>query len=150
MLQLEPSGAETQVEPAAAYLIERRGHLRGETRVAIGVAIDQRADTRTLGVLTKRAQYRPTFHARGGRVGYENRIKVIECPQRVISPTIGLTSKAAHLFPFDILLSGLHSKANRVFVHTIFSLLALDCVVVVRCWLLIPRATVAFRRTYAD
>src|SRR5260370_41723275 len=50
MLQLKPSGAEPEVEPAAARVIERRSHLRGAPRITIGVASDERADTRAFGV----------------------------------------------------------------------------------------------------
>src|SRR5713226_8407411 len=117
MFELEPSGAETHIEPASTRVIERRGHLRGEARIAIGVAIDQRADTRVFGVLAERAQQRPAFHAWAGRVGHEDRIEVIEAPERVVAPAVGLAPEAAQLLPFDVLLSGLHSKANRMLVH---------------------------------
>src|ERR1019366_5507335 len=123
MFQLEPSGAKPQVEPATANLIERRSHLRCEARVAVGVAVDQRADTRTLGVLAERAQKRPAFHARAGRVGHEDRIEVIERPQRVVAPGIGLAPKGAQLLSFDVLLSGLYSKANRMLVHAVSSVM---------------------------
>src|SRR5271167_4438810 len=131
MFQLEPSGAEPQVEPATAHLIERRGHLRREARVAVGVAVDQRADTRTLGVLAERTQKRPAFHARAGRVGHEDRIEMIECPERVVAPAVGLAPEGAQLLPFDVLLSGLNSKADRMLVHWFSSVMALDSLVIV-------------------
>jgi hypothetical protein len=60
--------------------MERCGHLRGETGVAIGVAVDQMADARALRRLRQRAQRRPAFEARSFRVD-ENWVEVIEVPQ---------------------------------------------------------------------
>src|ERR1700676_3873 len=42
---------------------------------------------------------------------------MVEYPQRVVCPAVGLGPEAAQLFPRDILLSGLNSEANRMLVH---------------------------------
>src|ERR1700722_1680449 len=104
MLQLVPSGAEAKVETSAAYVIERRGHLRGQAWIAIGVAVDHRAQPRAFSVLAERAEQRPVFHARTGGIGRENRIEVIEGPDRVVAPSVGVAPEIAHPLPSDILL----------------------------------------------
>ena len=53
VLELEPAGADAEVEAAAADVVERRRHLRGDARVAVGVAVHQVADARPLGRLRR-------------------------------------------------------------------------------------------------
>ena len=119
VLELEPSGAESQVEAAAANLIERRRHLRGQTGITIGVAIDQRTDARAVGVLAECAEQRPALHARSGRVGHEDGIEMVEGPQRVVAPRVDLLPEVAHSLPGDILLAGLNSETNRMRRHRV-------------------------------
>src|ERR1700689_1089394 len=118
VLELEPSGAQPEGETAAADLVERRSHLRGQGWVAIGVAIDQRADACALGVLAQRAEQRPALHTRTGWIGHEDGIEVVEVPQGAIAPSVDLFPEVAHPLPGDVLLAGLNSKTNRVRRHS--------------------------------
>ena len=117
MLQLVPAGAQAEIEPAAACVIERGGHLRGQARVAIGVAVDERTDTGAPGVLAERAQQCPVLHAGAGGVGREDRIEMIERPERVIAPGVEFRPDVAHPLPSYVLLPGLESKSNRMPGH---------------------------------
>src|SRR6266446_5027821 len=100
-------------------MVERRRHLRQHARIAIGVAIHQRTEARTLRMLAERAQHRPALEAGAVRVGYENRIEVIEDPKRVVTPLVGLCPETRHAFPFDVLLRGLNPEADWMLVHRI-------------------------------
>src|SRR5437763_14936323 len=97
MLLLEPSAADAEIEAAAGDVIERRRHLRGDARIAVGVAVDQRSDTSAGGVLAQRAQQGPSFKARPIRIGHKYREEVVEAPQRVVAPAVGLLPQLAHL-----------------------------------------------------
>src|SRR5271155_2486556 len=105
MLQLIPSGSYAEIEPAAAYMVERGGHLRRQARIAIGIAVDERADAGALRMLAECAQQRPVLHAGTGRVGREDRVEMIKRPQRVVAPPVEFYPDVAHPLPRDILLS---------------------------------------------
>src|SRR6266446_10352389 len=100
-------------------MVERRRHLRQHARIAIGVAIHQRTEARTLRMLAERAQHRPALEAGAVRVGHENRIEVIEDPKRVVTPLVGQRPETRHAFPFDMLLRGLNPEADWMRVHRI-------------------------------
>src|SRR5208282_4307334 len=97
MLQLKPSRADSEIEPPARDVVERRRHLRGDTRVAIGVAIDERSQARSLGVLAEGGKQRPPFHAGAGRVRNKDRIEMVEDPERVVAPFVGLAPQLDEL-----------------------------------------------------
>src|SRR5216684_1474704 len=118
MLSLAPSCAEAEVEPATDSVVNRRRHLCSEAGVAIRVAVDQRPKPRPLGMLSKRRQQRPTLEAWPVRIRREDWVEMIEGPQRVITPAVGLRPETAQLFPFDVLLPGLNSKPDRMLVHS--------------------------------
>src|SRR5580658_147474 len=117
MFELEPSGADSEIEPAAGHQVERRCHIRRDARVAVGVAVDQRADPRAPGVLAESSKGSPSLETRPARIRNEVRIEVVEGPQRVVSPLICLLPEVAKLAPFDGLLSGLDSKTDRMLAH---------------------------------
>ena len=66
--------------------------------------------------LCERGQRRPAFEARIFRVGVD-RVEVVEVPQRVVAPTVGLGPDVDHVFPRNVLLAGLETEANRMFCH---------------------------------
>ena len=95
-------------------MVERRSHLGGEARIAVAVPVHQRTDSGAAGLLAQRGQQGPAFQAGTGRVGNEDRIKVIVDPERIVAPIVGLAPKIGNLFPRDHLLAGLKSKADRM------------------------------------
>jgi hypothetical protein len=117
LLELEPACAETQVQTPVADVVERRRHLRRDAWVAVRVAIDHRADARAFGLLAERGKRGPSFEARAGRVGNEDWIEVIEAPQRVVAPTVGVAPQLFQVFPLDQLLTGLNSESNWMLWH---------------------------------
>jgi hypothetical protein len=114
MLQFEPSCAKPQVQAPAADDIERRRHLRDHAWVPVSVAVDKRADSGTAGVLAKGGQQCPSFHAGSGRVRHEDRVEVVEDPERVVAPLVGVAPQLGHFVPSDVLLSGLNAKTDRM------------------------------------
>src|ERR1019366_10244913 len=117
MLELIPPRAQPEVQSSATRMIERGGHLRSEAWIAIGVAVDHRADARAFGVLAERAEQRPVLHAPAGGIGREDRIEMIERPNRIVAPRVDIAPEIAHPLPGDILLSRLESESNRMSGH---------------------------------
>src|SRR5205085_4257095 len=88
VLELEPAGTDAEVQAPAAHVIERRGHLRGDARMAVRVAVDERADARAARRLRERGERRPALEARAVGVD-EDRVEVVEVPERVVAPAVG-------------------------------------------------------------
>jgi hypothetical protein len=116
MLVLEPAATEPEDGAAVRDLIHRRDHFREQARVAVRVAGHQVADPCASRRMRERAEHRPSFQARTARVG-EDRIEVIERPQRVVAPRLGGQPELFDGRPFHVLLAGLNSETNGMLCH---------------------------------
>src|SRR5439155_1108123 len=116
VLALEPSGAEAQVEAAPAHVVQGRRHLGGDARMAVGVAAHHGADARPPGGLRERGDRRPALEARPLGVD-EDRVEVVEVPERVVAPGVGLLPQREELRPLEALLPGLDAEADRMAGH---------------------------------
>src|SRR5207249_4582671 len=116
VLALEPSGAEAQVEAAPAHVVQGRRHLGGDARMAVGVAAHHGADARPPGGLRERGERRPALEARPLGID-EDRVEVIEVPERVVAPGVGLLPEREELRPREALLPGLDAEADRMGGH---------------------------------
>jgi len=88
MLLLEPGGAEAEDRPAAADLVERRGHLRHEGRVADRIRPDHEPNPDALGRGRPGGDRQPSLEDGAVRVA-DDRVEVVPRPQRRIPLTIG-------------------------------------------------------------
>src|SRR5665647_313591 len=88
MLLLEPGGAEAEDRPAAADLVERRGHLRHEGRVADRIRPDHEPNPDALGRSRPGRDRQPSLEDGTVRVA-DDRVEVVPRPQRRIPLTIG-------------------------------------------------------------
>jgi len=116
VLELEPAGADAEVEASAAHVIERRRHLRGEARMAVRVTGHHRADAGAARRLGEGGDRRPRLEARPLRID-EDRVEVVEVPERVVTPAVGLPPQIQHVAPRDRLLAGLDAEADRMYRH---------------------------------
>src|SRR2546427_660355 len=80
--------------------------------MAVGVAAHHGADTRPPGRLRERGERRPALEARPLGVD-EDRVEVVEVPERVVAPGIGLLPQSEELRPLDGLPPGLDAEADR-------------------------------------
>src|SRR5207249_12147221 len=109
---LEAARAEAQVETAAAHVVQGGRHLGGDARMAVGVAAHHGADARPPGRLRQRGERRPALEARSLGVD-EDRVEVVEVPERVVAPGVGLLPEREELRPLDGLLPGLDAETDR-------------------------------------
>src|ERR1700687_3657085 len=116
MFQLEPAGADAEVEAAAADVIERRRHLGEHARVAVGIAVHEMTEARAFRGLRTSAQRRPALEA-WVIGGHEDRVEMVEVPQRVVTPRVGLLPQIEHGRPLDTLLSRLDAESNWMLRH---------------------------------
>ena len=61
MLELLPAGANAEVEPAAAHVIDGRRHLRQHRGIPVGVAGDEDAEPNPLRLRREGGKQRPRF-----------------------------------------------------------------------------------------
>src|SRR5438046_867468 len=80
--------------------------------MAVGVAAHAGADARPPGRLRERGERRPALEARSLGVD-EDRVEVVEVPERVVAPSVGLLPEREELRPLDGLLPGLDAEADR-------------------------------------
>src|SRR5207253_7505050 len=80
--------------------------------MAVGVAAHHGADARPPGRLRERGERRPALDAWPLGVD-EDRVEVVEVPERVVAPGIGLLPQSEELRPRDGLLPGLDAEADR-------------------------------------
>src|SRR5690606_2343836 len=59
VVPLEPAGTRAEDEPAAADVVQRAGHVRLQVRVAVAVAVHERAELDPFGELGPRAELGP-------------------------------------------------------------------------------------------
>ena len=93
-------------------MIEGRRHLGDHARVPIGIAADEETDPRAPRRLGERGERRPAFQARALRID-EDRVEVVEEPERVVAPPVGLLPEVEHLRPLDSLLPRLDTETSR-------------------------------------
>src|SRR5450759_2096162 len=87
MLLLEPGGAKAEDRPAAADLVERRGHLRHEGRVADRIRPDHETDPDALGRGRPGGDRQPSLEDGAVRVA-DDRVEVVPRPQGVIAEPV--------------------------------------------------------------
>ena len=102
MLALVPGGAEAEDGAAVRHVIERRGHLREDRRVAIGVAGDERAEAHRRRERGPGGEELPGLEQRTPRVAVE-RDEVIPGPERVESEAVDEERCLAELRPGGVL-----------------------------------------------
>ena len=79
VLELHPGAADAQDRPAVADVVERRGGLGDETRVAERVGTDEQPEPRLLGLACPGVEQRPALEDRLVRVA-EDRVEVVPGP----------------------------------------------------------------------
>ena len=82
----------------------------------VGVARDEEPDAGAPGGLREGGEHGPALEARALGV-HEDRVEVVEAPQRVVAPRVGLLPEVEQLGPLDALLRGLDAEADRVSSH---------------------------------
>src|SRR5262249_42148478 len=101
---------------APAHVVERRRHLRGHAGVAVGVPVDECPNAGPPRRLRERGERRPALEARPVGVD-EDRVEVVEVPERVVAPGVGLLPEVEHRRPLDQLLAGLDAEADGMVRH---------------------------------
>src|SRR5262249_2633000 len=101
---------------APAHVVERRRHLRGHAGVAVGVPVDECPNAGPPRRLRERGERRPALEARPVGVD-EDRVEVVEVPERVVAPGVGLLPEVEHRRPLDQLLAGLDAEADGMGRH---------------------------------
>jgi hypothetical protein len=111
VFELEPAGADAEVEAAAADVIEGARRLRGDRRMPVRVPEHEMSDAGALRRLCERGERRETFETRTLGVD-EDRIEMIERPEGVVAPGVGFLPEVEDLSPLDALLAGLNAEPN--------------------------------------
>jgi hypothetical protein len=96
VLVLGPSGADAELQPAAAEMIDGHRHLRQDPRVAVGVADHRAADPDPGGQLGHRGQHGPGLEDRAV-VALAESGEVIHDPAAVEARLVGEPPEPAQL-----------------------------------------------------
>jgi hypothetical protein len=112
MLELEPTGTDSEVQAPVAHVIDGGRHLRQHRRVAVGVAGHQRADAELRRLRGERAEQRPTFEAGTVGVRAEDGDEVIEHPGAVEAERLGVLPDRHQLVVGEVLRRGLDAEEN--------------------------------------
>ena len=98
VLELHPRAADAEDRPAAADVVERRGGLGHDARVAERVGADEQAEPRALGGHRPRRERRPALEDRLVRVA-EDRVQVVPGPEVVVAESIDALRRLELLGP---------------------------------------------------
>jgi hypothetical protein len=83
VLELEPGGAHSELQPPAGHVVDRRGHLRHHRGVPIGHAQDEHRAANAARVSRHRGEQRQPLELRPARVRMD-RIEVVEVRDPVV------------------------------------------------------------------
>src|SRR5271167_4071487 len=116
MLELEPSRAQPENQPAAADDIHRRRHLGQHGRMAVGVAGYHQAEADPPGSHRQRGERGPALETRPRGIGKDGQ-EMIEAPGSIVAQAIDLLPEREERRPAGVLLRRLDAEADGMGHH---------------------------------
>ena len=111
------AGAESQIEPSTADVVDGDGHLGQHAGVPVGIAGDERADAYSPSRLCHRGERRPGLEDVTGALA-SHRGEVVEQPAAVESTVVGDRPHLAQCVDADMLLGRLQAERKWLHLHS--------------------------------